>query len=337
MTQACIVISDTHFGSNNCNQKELCHFLEWIQNLNGQPRTIKCGDKDITITIPDKIILLGDIIDLWDPKNGDKYHILNDCMKPFYLLSEIDCDKIYILGNHDHALGQLDSKMSNITLGEGTRFYLYSKSYHMTLNKKSYVFIHGHQFDKLQAAIQFINRFWDPLGWYQEVFNIDFAKKYWKTSFLIFLGLLFTGKYFLWNNYLENKPLNIAIWAVITGFYALSSIPGIIARSQRDIYNTTRPADHTVEQVIKKRYYQKNKETQKADVVVFGHTHFAGSYEFELEKQLFLNSGCWVGEDTDFNGKMRYTNSFIYLDETGSYILTWRGNGKIDCIESFVE
>jgi len=52
-------------------------------------------------------------------------------------------------------------------------------------------------------------------------------------------------------------------------------------------------------------------------------------------KKLFLNSGCWVGKDTDFNGKTRYSNTFLYLDESGSYILTWRGDGKIDCIEAF--
>lgn len=55
----------------------------------------------------------------------------------------------------------------------------------------------------------------------------------------------------------------------------------------------------------------------------------------KLGKKLFLNSGCWVSTDTELNGKMRYVNSFIYLDESGAYILTWRGSGKINCIESF--
>ena len=120
-------------------------------------------------------------------------------------------------------------------------------------------------------------------------------------------------------------------------FYALSSIPGIVAHSQMSVYNNMRPVDKTVEQVIKNGYYQKNKETLDADVVVFGHTHFASSYELktDYDNKLFLNCGCWVGTDTNFDGKMRYTNSFIYLDETGSYILTWRGDGKIDCIEDF--
>ena len=40
------------------------------------------------------------------------------------------------------------------------------------------------------------------------------------------------------------------------------------------------------------------------------------------------NSGCWVVQIQTLMEKC-YTNSFIYLDETGSYILTWRGDGKL--------
>ena len=135
---------------------------------------------------------------------------------------------------------------------------------------------------------------------------------------------------------MQHSPFNFAIWAVITCFYALSSIPGIVAHSQRSVYNTTKPVDKTAEQVINKGYYQKNKETLDADVVVFGHTHFASSYELKTEagKKLFLNSGCWIGTDTEFNGTICYVNTFIYLDESGAYILTWRGYGKIECIEA---
>ena len=344
MKQAYIIISDVHLGSKTCNHKEFCHFLEWVRDLANQPKTIKYGDKEITIVSPEKIILLGDILELWDPKDGDRCNIITDFMRPFYLLSDIDCDKIYVLGNHDGSLSELDGKINSKTLDEGTRFYIYDKCYPekgektcLKVGNYSYVFIHGHQFDTLQAITQFVNRFWDPLGWFQEVFNIKFTKKHWQESLIIFLGLLIAGKYFFWNIFLQHSPYYIAIWAAVTCFYALSSIPGIVAHSQMNVYSTMRPVDKTVEQVIKNGYYQKNKETMDADVVVFGHTHFASSYELKTDddNKRFLNCGCWVGTDTNFDGKMRYTNSFIYLDETGSYILTWRGDGKIDCIEDF--
>lgn len=342
MKQAYMVISDVHLGGKTSNHKEFCHFLEWVLDLANKPKTIKYGDNEVIIQSPDKIILLGDILELWDPKDGDRYNIIKDFMKPFYLLSDIDCDKIYVLGNHDGSLGELDGEINNITLEEGTKFYIYDECYPekgektcLKIGNRSYVFIHGHQFDKLQAVTQYINRFWNPLRWFQDVFNITFTKKHWRLSFIIFLCLLFVGKYSLWIIFLRFSLFGVVLWAILTCFFALSSIPGIVAYSQRSIYNTTKPSDKTVEQVIKKGYYQKNKETQDADIVVFGHTHFASSYEFESEKKLFLNSGCWVGTDTDFNGKTRYSNTFLYLDESGSYILTWRGDGKIDCIEAF--
>jgi predicted phosphodiesterase len=131
--------------------------------------------------------------------------------------------------------------------------------------------------------------------------------------------------------------LALTVWATTTGFFALSSIPGIVANTQGSVYKSMKPRDKTAEQIITNKYYQRSKDTIDADVVVFGHTHFASSYELKSEarNKLFLNSGCWVGKDDYINLKKRYTNTFIYLDESGAYILTWRGSGKIECIEAF--
>ena len=347
MKQAYISVSDVHLGGKECNYKEFCYFLEWIRGLANQPQIIKCGDKKITIKSPDKIILLGDILELWDPKDGDRYNVIKDFMRPFYLLSDIDCDKIYVLGNHDDSLGELDGKINYVTLDEGKRFHIYNGHYPkkdesgtvngLKIGTRSYTFLHGHQFDKQQAIMAFINKFWDPLGWFQDVFNITFTKKHWRANFIILLCLLLVGRYFLWSVFLPSSFWGNLVWAMFTGFFALSSIPGIVAHTQRSIYNSTKPIDKTAEQVIRDKYYQKTKETIDADIVVFGHTHFASSYELrsEAEKKLFLNCGCWVGTDTELNGKMRYTNTFIYLDESGAYILKWCSPGKINCIEAF--
>lgn len=130
------------------------------------------------------------------------------------------------------------------------------------------------------------------------------------------------------------------VWAMITGFFAFSSIPGIVAHTQEIIYESTNPQDKTAEEVITDEYYKRNKDTIKADVVVFGHTHFASYYGLKIpekkdekKEKLFVNSGCWVGTDEDFNGKTRYTNTFIYIDKSGAYIMRWCGSGKIDCVD----
>jgi UDP-2,3-diacylglucosamine pyrophosphatase LpxH len=271
-----------------------------------------------------------------------------------------------VIGNHDDSLGELDVKIDYETLENGTTFDIYNRHYPekdeesgiasgIKIGNRSYFFLHGHQFDKGQAVLkdvsQLIGESWNPLDWFQVLYNISFTKKYWKTNFVIFLGLLLGGGYFLLNLFRQTSFwytllvwamiigfLALMIWAMVIGFFAFSSIPGVVAHSQRSIYNSTKPRDKTAEQVITDKYYQSSKDTIDADAVIFGHTHFASSYEIKSEsrKKLFLNTGCWYGTDTNFDGKMRYANTFIYLDEIGAYILTWRGSGKIDCIEAFV-
>jgi UDP-2,3-diacylglucosamine pyrophosphatase LpxH len=348
MKQAYIVISDLHLGGKECNHKEIYHFLEWIRDLENQSRKIKLKNGEITIKNPDKIILLGDVLELWDPRDGDRNNVIKDCMRPFSLLFNINCDKIYVLGNHDDSLRELQRKINCETLENGTGFEIYNWHYPqkdkksgvakgIKIGNRSYFFLHGHQFDKKQAVIKTISKFWDPLDWFQDVFHITFTKKHWKANFIVLVGLVFSGKYILWNSLLQSSFLGDFVWAMVAGFFALSSIPGIVAHTQGSVYNSTKPMDKTAEQVIQDKYYQKRKGTIDADVVVFGHTHFASSYEFrsEAENKLFINSGCWVGIDRKLNGKMCYANTFVYIDETGAYILKWLGSGKITCTEAF--
>jgi len=348
---AYLIISDVHLGSDECNHKELCDFLEWIRDLENQPKTVKCQDKEVTIKIPYKIILLGDIFELWNPKDLDKDNIIKDLIRPFSLLSDINCDKIYVAGNHDDSLGELERKVDLEILHNGTRFNSYNRHYPkkdsksgivsgLKIGNRSYFFLHGHQFDKSQAVLIYISKFlgeqWDPIDWIQQLFNITFTRNYWKTNFVIFLGLMF-GEYFLWNGLLQSSFWVIVALSMINGFFAFSSIPGIVAHAQASIYNSTKPIHKTAEEVIKSGHYQERKDTIDAEVVVFGHTHFASSYELQSEarKKLFLNSGCWVGTDAELNGKRRYINTFMYLNESGAYILKWHGSGKIYCIEAF--
>ncbi len=344
---AYIIVSDVHLGRESYN-KEFCDFLKWIHGLEKKTETVKCKDKDVTIYSPEKFILLGDILELWEPIDGNRDYVIRDSILPFAVLTEMKCDKIYVVGNHDDYLGELEDDVDYVTLPNGKKIDIWSRHYPddmhgIKIGNKSYFFLHGHQFDKEQAILakvsELIGESWNPLGWFQDLFNITFTKKHWKINLLIFLGLLFGGQLFLWEKYLQSSFGLASVWATLTGFFALSSIPGIVARTQRTIYNISKPIDKTAQQIIEDDYYKKNKDTIQANVVVFGHTHFASSYELntEAEKKLFINSGCWTGKDSIIDGKQRYANTFIYIDENGAYTLTWRGSGKIECIEAFTE
>lgn len=347
-----IVISDVHLGGK-CNQTEFCEFLDWVHGLENQSKT--CKDNEVLIKKPDKIILLGDILELWDPREGDRNYVIKDCMRTFTMLSGIACDKIYVVGNHDDSLGELDTVVDYEMLPNGTKFDIYNRHYPekdektgspigLKVGNRSYFFVHGQQFDKEQAILAYVSNLigqsWNPLGWFQDLFNITSTKKNWKINFVIFLGLL-GGWYVLFPRLSFSITL---IWAAFTGFFAISSIPGVVAKAQGKIYGLTKPIDKTAEQVIEDEYYKKSKDTIEADVVVFGHTHFASSYELKSDKgkKLFINTGCWTGKDLETDNKspddkIRYANTFVYIDEGGAYIMKWLGAGEIKCIKAFTE
>ena len=347
MNKSYIIVSDIHLGSIRCNHGEFCHFLEWMKGLSNKPETIKCNNLEMKMESPSEIILLGDILELWDPRKGDRNNIIKDCLRPLDLLSAIDCNKIYVIGNHDDSLCELDGVVDEEVLDNGSRFFIHKRHYPekdecgningLKIGEVSYSFIHGHQFNRAQVYVGRIIKYWNPLAWFQAAFNIPFSKKYLKVNLVIFVALLLLGKYVLWNAFLDAHFTATLVWAMATYFFAISSISGVVANSQRILYDLTKPADKTAEQVVTNRYYRKIKETVNADVIVFGHTHFASSYKLESENKLFLNSGCWFDTDTNFNGKMRYTNTFIYIDDTGAYIMRWLGNGKIECIEAHIQ
>ncbi len=399
---AYIVVSDVHLGSKSGQYDKFCEFLEWLNEIKNE-RIIKCkhlgkGEEvKITIKKPEKIILLGDILELWDTKDGDRDNVIKESIKPFALLSDIGSEKVYVVGNHDEALSELREEVDEIALPNDTKFVIRNKHYPddhngLKIGNISYFFVHGQQFDKEQAILAWMSRLtgesWDPLGWFQSLFNITSTKKHWKKNLAVFFALFLVGALYwkkllpspipdlTWTMFGSGSTLIIAIvaaaivlyfalmrfhylsaalfvifssillfsgqssftavlWGALTGFFALCSIPGVVANTQRKFYNLFKSKDKTAEQIIKNGYYRKDKDTIKASVVVFGHTHFASYYgpNNETGNKLFINSGCWYGKDIPED--KRYTNTFVYIDEGGAYVLRWRGVDEIDCIEAF--
>ncbi|MFZ2410236.1 MAG: hypothetical protein WAW23_01565 [Candidatus Methanoperedens sp.] len=422
---AYIVVSDVHLGSDSCNQSEFCDFLEWVHGLNNQPEKVNYKysdgkDSEVTIIKPEKMVLLGDILELWDPKDGNRDNVIMKSTKPFSILSQADFEKVYVVGNHDDSLGELEDYVNFVTLPNGTKFEVHDSHYpeadkqtgiprgfNAGKGNRTYFFLHGQQFDKEQDVLRKVSRFigesWDPIAWFQSLFNITYTKKHWMENLIAFLILFFGGMYGLekliisrfldlmnvilfivtiallyfglryvwnlllnhylkykfftnliwgilvilgvylgWSYYLLHQPSQftyIVIWAAGTGFFAISSFPGVVVHLQRIVYDMIKSKDKTVEEIINSGYYKKDKDTIVADVVVFGHTHFAGSYgpNADIGNKTFINTGCWVGKDDVIKGKQRYANTFVYIDESGAYIMKWQGCGNIRCIEAFPE
>ncbi len=115
-----LVLSDLHLGTYGCNAKELLHYLESID--------------------PKKIILNGDIIDIWyfSKRSWPKYHtrvvqkIINWISEGKYV--------VYITGNHDEAMRRFSGFSVN-------NFEITNKIVlELENNEKAWVF-HGDVFD----------------------------------------------------------------------------------------------------------------------------------------------------------------------------------------------
>ncbi|HMZ32332.1 MAG TPA: metallophosphoesterase, partial [Methanoregulaceae archaeon] len=107
-----IVISDLHLALDTCEQHDrefhdsppadLPKFLAFIKLL------VQSGGIELSISgrqkkllPPTKIILLGDIIDLWSPRNNSRGSVISDSFYLIQFLLDLDSEVVYVAGNHD--------------------------------------------------------------------------------------------------------------------------------------------------------------------------------------------------------------------------------------------
>ncbi|MBD1423661.1 UDP-2,3-diacylglucosamine diphosphatase [Sphingobacterium chuzhouense] len=118
-----VVISDVHLGTYGCRAKELLRYLSSIA--------------------PKKLILNGDIIDIWQFRKSYFPESHLQVLKYILDLAYTDCEVVYITGNHDEML----RKFGKMQFG---RIELTNRKLLNIDNKKVWVF-HGDVFD---ASIQ---------------------------------------------------------------------------------------------------------------------------------------------------------------------------------------
>ncbi len=109
----------------------------------------------------------------------------------------------------------------------------------LKIGNRSYLFLHGHQFDKEQAILAWVSRLigesWNPLGWFQDLYNTLFTKKHWKTNLLIFLALFLGGGYF-WNKFLPSSFPYALTWASLTGAVVIVSVIAALFSLLKGLY-----------------------------------------------------------------------------------------------------
>ncbi|HEY7309045.1 MAG TPA: metallophosphoesterase [Gemmataceae bacterium] len=114
-----IILSDIHLGSNNCQAKNLCRFLEMIH------------DEEIATN---RLILNGDVFDSIDFRRLSKSH-----WKVLSLIRKLSdrLDIIWISGNHDGS-SDIISHLLGVTVKD---------EYVLRSGERDVLFLHGHVFD----------------------------------------------------------------------------------------------------------------------------------------------------------------------------------------------
>jgi UDP-2,3-diacylglucosamine pyrophosphatase LpxH len=194
---------------------------------------VKIGGRQKVLRPPKKIILLGDILELWDSRDQNRDNVFLDAVIPFAKLQDMDCDVIYVTGNHDENVGDIvdasrcpagSDSIDLFTRGD-KKFSIFKRSYipydkyGLKVGNAFYAFLHGHQFDQEQIIYTIsrcLGHRFDPVGYIADIANNYVAKSIPRLiTWLIFLTWVFlVCIYFFLPDSSIVSFLTVFIWSI---------------------------------------------------------------------------------------------------------------------------
>ncbi len=279
MAESIWVISDIHLGSEKSNHEAFREFIEWAS----RKQEFKIGGTDKTFKRPSKLILLGDILELWNPIENDFKNVAAHLLKSLKPLLDFSHELILVTGNHDEALegyeGEYDLGTSYFTVS--AKHYPKEKPRYIEVGGIRYFFLHGHQFDRLFIGVGPLSSIPSAMAELNHIYQTYLPLEGWMLP-LVFLGgvaaRLLIGRppvYFLYLTAALSIPL------------LFTSIQGFVWR-RFGRYLTDRPRHLEMERLVARKYYDTSKDTVSADMVVYGHTHLPEISGPRLSKSMDL-------------------------------------------------
>jgi UDP-2,3-diacylglucosamine pyrophosphatase LpxH len=319
-----MVVADTHFGlkkeKQNCDPEAFSDFLHWVEELEKNGETeVKLGmwgttGEKMTVKAPEKMVFLGDILELWDTTKES----VDACSRSIIqTLAKLICEKIYVLGNHDH---ELESIQGNYPLGQ-SRANISSKEYAATTGNKKLIFVHGHQFDKLFALPT-----WRIMSLFNKVATV-FGKYIWVFAALFGLNVLLL---------VFPESSGVTDWGTLL-FLGSLVVPFFIVRFGRDIWNTFRTTKYNpedAEEGLKRWWSDISKKDEPEEVnIIFGHTHSIGFRSMNIgnDKLTLFNLPAWIKDQNEKYGvslENVFRHGFLYIDNNSMEFMGWDTEGK---------
>jgi UDP-2,3-diacylglucosamine pyrophosphatase LpxH len=355
-----LVISDTHLGFEDASAKRFQDFMdyltEWVHNKAApiEESDRKTGEKKIeTLAEPQKIILLGDMLDLWISRDSNTVRPYLQSFKPLSSLVALNREIVYLVGNHDWIVTLADDKpfelpdRASITLGRESyppqadgRW----KGEH--IGKRTYLFLHGHQFDPIFKH-QSMLRFGDFMGFSSA--NAGGLKWFTVLGGVVFLATLCLVLSPILVNWLPSLLTSLAghlqnpVSAVITLlfgwfmavivffgvlwlfnvlarlYYGYSLWPGFTSKG-KDVFQRR---GKTLHEIIGTYHFDKVARNIDAEIIITGHTHVPKIYTpRNWPDKLVINCGSWIEQ------RHNPHDTFVYIDDRGPRLLRWHNDGR---------
>jgi UDP-2,3-diacylglucosamine pyrophosphatase LpxH len=368
-TRAFIVISDTHLGLRagkrlhffpstvSHRPTHVDQFVKWLEELQnkgeievpivieelhdkGEYEIKEIGSKKISF--PDKLVLNGDIFELWDASDQSIQFASHSILSS---ISRLSCEKLYLIGNHDFANAELAEKevqgkvdaFSNLYPWGLSDLKIIRDSYPIPRDGKiltlrtgqdHYLLLHGHQFD-----MSFGIDSWKILPALRD--GAEAFRLY--SWFLVLLWIVWIGSLPI------IAHLNPSIFPLIQ--YAIGipltvlAIPRIFVSIARPIWDRFFGSRYKGNKAQTgfiawwDKFTKKNELQTNRIHIIYGHTHRIqlGKKEFvkiinkKFEKVgvTLINHPAWV-KDTKNEYKYELREVFVYADKYGFEFFGWR-------------
>ncbi len=331
-----IAVTDTHFGLRNdmfFEPQVFSGFLRWVRSLEERKvGPLRLGDWDVTrnekaLLPPEKIIMLGDILELWDASDRS----IDICLRTFIpLFDRLECEKIYVLGNHDDILEEIASgNEQHYPLGD-SGLHIIKKTYPkmdlpeegedgvenirtLRVGNQEYLFIHGHQFDKHFADIGPAHRI---IAYMREA-AIAFGP-----ITLLFVALFVVGVWLWLLGWSSPSPWMLVLLTLLAGPYISIEFARPVYNAFKSIrYNRLDPAR------VSEWWsgFSKGKEHPLKNLnIVCGHTHLIDMLPIGSPSMRLLNVPSWVKDEGSEKKRENVLRAaFLYIDEEGSAFMGW--------------
>jgi UDP-2,3-diacylglucosamine pyrophosphatase LpxH len=350
-----IAVADTHLGlkedttfkifknTMSCQPVILASFLRWVKELEEKDKfvTVEGPSNEIVkrrLTKPEKLIFLGDVLELWDASNKRVSTCLSSIIQ---VLSSLRCSKICLIGNHDYSNREIvgeyqlgNSIMEILPDTYPVQSRLSRQVIALRKGKENYIFTHGHLFDwtfrnlgRVAMIMSYIRDGAEAFGWF---------------SWILFICLLTIPALM--------SILGFGTSAVYSTLLILGllSSPRIITSIARPLWNKMHKPKYDRKRALKGfmnwwRRFSEGKITENGRLnVVYGHTHLLDLLHytkalgivprsralgilrksFAKKDMLLINLPAWV-RDSSEEGKQVCQNVFLYIDESGFEFFGW--------------